>query len=94
MKVIKLTNSQHDVCWFPQEKLIQSLESELVKLDELTVIVEDERARRKLEEPEPVPDQPKEEKKDSDDDSGLFFYHSLPPPLIDLTDSKKDEVFN
>ncbi|KOB75714.1 putative hepatitis B virus X associated protein, hbxa [Operophtera brumata] len=36
------------------EKLIESLESELVKFDALSVKVEEERARRKLEEPEPT----------------------------------------
>lgn len=54
----------------PQNKLIQALESELVKYDELLAKVEEERARKKLEEPEPEPEDEKKPK--SEVDSGIF----------------------
>lgn len=57
--------------------LITALEKELTKYDELLASVEAERARRKLEEPEPVSEEEekpsteeKQEEENSEDNSG------------------------
>lgn len=62
--------------FFLQEMLITALEKELAKYDELLASVEAEKARKKLEEPEPLSEEEKpsieekQEEENSEDNSG------------------------